>query len=169
MIDRIDSSIDAETFFEQYISVSWPLQRESSWTKCEKPRKPVIFRNLLDDPSFHGSNWTPEYLKANAGSRELTVEPRGKAGHFGSSEPRVKSTLSDFLDSLEKQEDVYLTTQYDDLAETDDVTVLSPPCDLLTDDFPLKPRLMGNLFLQQVNLWIGSSKKGASSGLVSWS
>ncbi|KAG8976367.1 hypothetical protein FRB93_013275 [Tulasnella sp. JGI-2019a] len=40
-----------------------------------------------------------------------------------------------------------------------------PPTLALRNDFPVKPRLMGNLVLDQVNLWIGRSKDGSSSGL----
>lgn len=43
--------------------------------------------------------------------------------------------------------------------------VLPRPTDALADDFPLQPALMGNLVLQQTNLWLGNSKKGKSSGL----
>ncbi len=32
-------------------------------------------------------------------------------------------------------------------------------------DFPAKPQLLGNLVLQQCNLWLGNSKEGKSSGL----
>jgi hypothetical protein len=41
-----------------------------------------------------------------------------------------------------------------------------PPTNALRDDFPTAPKITGNLVLQQVNLWIGRSKDGASSGLV---
>lgn len=44
--------------------------------------------------------------------------------------------------------------------------LMSAPLDKLKDDFPLRPRLMGGLLPQTVNLWMGySSMKGSSSGL----
>lgn len=43
--------------------------------------------------------------------------------------------------------------------------VLPRPTDALADDFPLQPDLMGNLVLQQTNLWLGNSTNGKSSGL----
>ncbi|CAO1632553.1 unnamed protein product [Parajaminaea phylloscopi] len=43
--------------------------------------------------------------------------------------------------------------------------LLPRPTDALADDFPLQPELMGNLVLQQTNLWLGNSKQGKSSGL----
>ena len=74
----------------------------------------------------------------------------------------------DFLKSLrtDKGPHPYLTTQYSD-EDPDTETVFPPPTNALKDEFPIVPRLMGNLFLQQVNLWIGKSKEGSSSGLVS--
>ncbi|KAN0065865.1 hypothetical protein ACQY0O_000996 [Thecaphora frezii] len=44
-------------------------------------------------------------------------------------------------------------------------TVLPAPTDALANDFPSRPELLGNLVLQQCNLWLGSSKGGKSSGL----
>lgn len=76
--------------------------------------------------------------------------------------------FSEFLGSLQKSEGPYhyLTTQYAEQSE-DEPTVLPPPMDALASDYPQVPRLMGNLFLQQVNLWLGKSKDGSTSGLVS--
>ena len=86
--------------------------------------------------------------------------------------------FSEFLDGL-KQEDGelrYLTTQYSadhdeefdgDGEEKDgEITTYPPPTNALRDDFPSAPKIIGNLVLQQVNLWMGRSKNGASSGLV---
>lgn len=44
---------------------------------------------------------------------------------------------------------------------------MSAPLDKLKGDFPLRPALAGALVPQNVNLWMGHSKKGAgsSSGL----
>lgn len=79
-------------------------------------------------------------------------------------------SFGDFLQSLSKDEGPhpYLTTQYSD-EEPDVETVFPPPTNALKDEFPIVPRIMGNLFLQQVNLWVGKSKNGSSSGLVSGS
>ncbi len=43
--------------------------------------------------------------------------------------------------------------------------VLPSPTDALSNDFPARPALLGNLVLQQCNLWLGNSKEGKSSGL----
>lgn len=45
--------------------------------------------------------------------------------------------------------------------------VMAGPLDKLRGDFPLRPRLVGGLVPQNVNLWMGNSRggKGSSSGL----
>lgn len=43
--------------------------------------------------------------------------------------------------------------------------LLPSPTHALADDFPLQPALMGNLVLQQTNLWLGNCQEGKSSGL----
>ena len=86
---------------------------------------------------------------------------------FGTDIERVSTKFADFLHKLQKDDGAqpYLTTQYAE-QDLDALTVLPPPADALADDFPRVPRLMGNLFLQQVNLWLGRSKAGTTSGLV---
>lgn len=97
------------------------------------------------------------------------------AHQFGTAVDRVPMKFGDFIKDLrdagsEKNSHAYLTTQYatqESDADEDNLTMLPPPADALEEDFPRVPRLMGNLFLQQVNLWLGRSKDGATSGLVS--
>ncbi|KZT66209.1 Clavaminate synthase-like protein [Daedalea quercina L-15889] len=85
---------------------------------------------------------------------------------FGTDVQRISMPFRVFLDSLKGKEGPYhyLTTQYSG-EEWDALTVFSPPTDALRDEFPEVPRLMGNLFLQQANLWLGKTKEGSSSGL----
>ena len=120
-----------------------------------------------------------EYLSKKAGHVTVQVEPiHPESKQFGTDLERVGMTFSEFIGGL-KQEDGewrYLTTQYsanpaggpdDDGEEKDgEITIYPPPTNALRDDFPSAPKLAGNLVLQQVNLWIGKSKNGASSGLV---
>lgn len=89
------------------------------------------------------------------------------AKQFGTDVQRISMTFRDFLESLQSAEGPYhyLTTQYSG-EEWDELTMFSPPTNTLRGDFPEVPRLMGNLFLQQANLWLGKSKDGSSSGLV---
>jgi len=120
-----------------------------------------------------------EYLSKKAGHATVQVEPiHQESKQFGTDVERVEMKFSEFLDGL-RQEDGewrYLTTQYsadsegglDDDGEEKEggITTYPPPTNALRDDFPSAPKLAGNLVPQQVNLWIGRSKNGASSGLV---
>ncbi|OBZ74962.1 JmjC domain-containing protein 4 [Grifola frondosa] len=153
-LGRIDPSTPAEEFFTEYVS----------------KRKPVIIRALLDDSSFHAQKWTDlDYLASKAGDTEVMVEPMHPTVHqFGTDVKRVSIPFRDFLTSLRKETGSYdyLTTQYGEEEDDKDAeTVFPPPTNALRDDFPSVPRLMGNLFLQQVNLWIGRSEEGSTSGL----
>lgn len=105
-----------------------------------------------------------------AGDIELTIEPLHKElKQFGSGAKRTKMNFADFLSRLQNSEDVYLTTQYEEEEDADNkdapLVVFSPPLHKFKDDFPSAPRPMGHLALQQVNLWMGAAKDGASSGL----
>lgn len=110
-----------------------------------------------------------DYLSAKAGDVELLVEPMHKDKHqYGTDEPRIPSTFGQFIDSLKEENGDYhyLTTQYAEEEEDDSVTSFPPPTQALSDDVPITPRLMGNLVLQQVNIWLGKSREGSTSGLV---
>lgn len=107
------------------------------------------------------------------------VEPvHPKEQCFGTSMQRQPMQLKKLLDLLHdpaQDGTFYLTTQYE--AEADDAAstatdegpgldpVLPSPTHKLRDDFPLHPRLLGDLVLQQCNLWMGSGTKQRSSGL----
>ena len=120
-----------------------------------------------------------EYLSKKAGHVSVRVEPiHPESKQFGTDVERVEVKFSEFLDGLKQEhgERRYLTTQYtaDSEGRPDgggeevegEITVYPPPTNALRDDFPSAPKIAGNLVLQQVNLWIGRSKNGASSGLV---
>ena len=42
---------------------------------------------------------------------------------------------------------------------------LGQPLTLLAADFPLRPKLMGGLLPQQINIWMGAAKNGAATHL----
>lgn len=109
-----------------------------------------------------------DYLSLKAGKENVLVEPmHPTARQFGTDIERVNVKFKDFIKSLRGDEGPYhyLTTQYAE-QDPDALTVLPPPADALKSDYPHVPRLMGNLCLQQVNLWIGRSNDGSTSGLV---
>ena len=43
--------------------------------------------------------------------------------------------------------------------------LMSAPLDRLRGDFPLRPRLMSGMVPHNMNLWMGYSREGSSSGL----
>ncbi|KAF1349696.1 cupin-like domain-containing protein [Delphinella strobiligena] len=155
-MERIDiHSLTPELLFEKYVS----------------QRKPLVITGVPTDDDFQAyQKWTDiEYLKKTAGEAEIKVEPmHTKKKQYGTNVRRVSKTFGAFLSSLE-QEDAesydYLTTQYDD-ADPDPAAAAFPePVRSLLKDVPPKPKVMGNLVLQQMNLWLGRSRQGASSGL----
>jgi hypothetical protein len=90
-------------------------------------------------------------------------------------------TISHFLDLMEQGDSkFYLTTQdvQADDDDNDDVNdddghghghgrpdLMAPFMNVLKDDFPLVPTIMGSLVPQNINLWMGNSVNGSSSGL----
>ena len=108
----------------------------------------------------------------------VQVEPiHPEFKQFGTDVERIEMKFSEFLDGLKREdgEQRYLTTQYSADPEGGDedgeenegeITIYPPPTNALRGDFPSTPEITGNLVLQQVNLWIGKSTNGASSGLV---
>eukprot|EP01090_Pellita_catalonica_P023596 TRINITY_DN981_c0_g1_i1.p2 TRINITY_DN981_c0_g1~~TRINITY_DN981_c0_g1_i1.p2 ORF type:complete len:402 (+),score=77.14 TRINITY_DN981_c0_g1_i1:29-1207(+) len=132
------------------------------FAECVKKRRPCVLEGF-DDEDWKGDVWDFDYLKQKAGDAEVQVELKGKNGAFGNADPRVRMKFESFLTKLEKGEtSMYLTTQYED---EDDETQFPPPTNFLRSDFPAVPKLLGNLRLQQVNLWIGHSPAETSSGL----
>jgi hypothetical protein len=99
----------------------------------------------------------------------VRIEPFDDAvGTFGTAAARTTTALPAFLDLLEQDAERgrwYLTTQYGDEGkdgdgEEDDTQreprldpICPAPTDKLVLDFPLHPPVMGNLVLQQCNLW----------------
>ena len=141
------------------------------------PERLFVFWELIQRHAWKKTNL--EYLSKKAGHVTVQVEPvHPETKQFGTDVERVEMKFSEFLDGLEQEDGEwrYLTTQYpansegglddDDDEEEGGITTYPSPTNALRDDFPSAPKIAGNLVLQQVNLWIGRSKNGASSGLV---
>lgn len=110
-------------------------------------RKKVKFASFLDmlqDPSDQGKWYlTTQYV-------DETEHPNNAAHSAASASNNPAANDPDSDDS-------------DNEPELD--PVLPSPTDALSNDFPARPALLGNLVLQQCNLWLGNSKEGKSSGL----
>jgi hypothetical protein len=170
----------------------WKLgQPKDFYSKFVHKRQPVVIQGKLDDLDFVTKNWANvDYLRERAGDAPVKVEPMHKEKkRYGTDVERVDTTFGAFLDSLKEEKDEYdyLTTQYsddeDDMDDEDDSddedeekepgqnneiknsTFPQPVRALLTEEVPMRPEVMGNLVLQQMNIWLGKTKSGTSSGL----
>lgn len=154
------------------------LSAHDMWERYIAPRKPVVLNGLLDDPQWRGTSWTDlAHLRQQAGDAVVRVEPvHPQEDCFGTATPRTTMTFAEYLDTLQHDTagKYYLTTQYelDEPPASDDLdagpgldTLLPTPTHRLLPDFPLHPRLLGRLVLQQCNLWLGNSHQPKSSGL----
>lgn len=101
------------------------------------------------------------------GDVSLRVEERAETGRaFGNGQKR-SIQLCSFLHQLSNgNKELYLTTQ--DAAEDADgfpELLTAPLRGLLGEGLPLRPAVMGNMVPQALNLWMGCSGAGSSSGL----
>ncbi|KAG9953240.1 Clavaminate synthase-like protein, partial [Aureobasidium melanogenum] len=169
----------------------WKLgQPKDFYSNFVHKRQPVVIQGKLEDLDFVTKNWSNvDYLRETAGDAPVKVEPMHKEKkRYGTDVERVDTTFGAFLDSLKEEKDEYdyLTTQYsddeDDMDSEDDDeddeekedgqdneikngTFPQPVRALLRDEVPMRPEMMGNLVLQQMNIWLGKTKAGTSSGL----
>jgi hypothetical protein len=78
----------------------------------------------------------------------------------------ISMRFGDFLKALESgDENLYLTTQDLVVGLDDRPSIISPPVSQLLGDFPLRPSLLPALVPQNMNLWMGRTQEGSSSGL----
>lgn len=171
---RAEERLDGPEFFARFVATRTPVV-------LKQPKPEAL------DPAWHGDRFRdPAYLCERAGACKVKVE-RASDGAFGLGLPRQVMPFAKFMASLARgDERLYLTTQYDDggggggeagageddaLGTEMDVfqealrSLCPPPTSCFLADFNIVPRLMGNLLPQQVNLWVGNSKTGSSSGL----
>ncbi len=145
-------TLSPQQFYKEYISA----------------RKPIVIRGWkslsdLDQLQKWSSN---EYLIQKAGKERIMVEKRcASTDTFGQGN-EVPMTFQSFLDLVADGNDMhYLTTQDVEANEDGRPDLMAPFMKALKDDFPLRPNLMGNLIPQNINMWMGNNKNGASSGL----
>jgi len=131
-----------------------------------KKRIPCKFHNHINDNDWKGSYWTNSYLKDKVNNIEVRIECRNNDNEkYGKGNEKIIK-FDEFLNSIENGNDkLYLTTQdleYDDEGRP---ALYSNPVKQLIGDFPMRPKLMGNLIPQNYNIWMGYSKSPSSSGL----
>ena len=125
-------------------------------------RRPCIITCLHEELSSLLSYRDTDTLRQHAGDAIVSVEPISDRGTFGTGATKQEMPFSAFLQKLEATEDVYLTTQYSE----EETAILHEPLKTLKEhmDFPLCPDFIP-LVPAKINLWLGASKSGTTSGL----
>lgn len=151
-VPRVPNTIDPIEFFERFV----------------KTRTPVVVEGLLTDEKWQGWKWlNSDYLRSVAGEEVVKVERRSKVSdnRFGKGcEEKMK--FGDFLTHLDSgDQSLYMTTQDLTYSAEGLPSLISPPVTSLVKDFVWTPRILGNLVLQNANLWMGSTRDESTSGL----
>lgn len=143
------ASTNAEDFFAKYV----------------KTRQPCHFKDQFKN-GWGLEKWTNEYLKGTCSS-DVKVEYRDSpCGRFGKGK-EIKMPFKKFIEEIESgNEAYYMTTQKLEYTAEGQASILSPPMCNLETDFPINPPIMGNLIVQNINMWMGASSKSVTSGLV---
>jgi hypothetical protein len=150
-IDSITtSSTNAEDFFAKYVN----------------ERQPCHFKDHFKK-GWGLDKWTNEYLKENCHS-DVKIEYRDSpADRFGKGK-EIQMPFNKFMQEIENGSELYyMTTQKLGYSAEGQASILSPPMCSLENDFPMNPPIMGNLIVQNINLWVGASEKSVTTGLVS--
>ena len=143
------------------------LTPEKFYSDYVSRRKPVVLRGELEDLSGL-KKWkvNNDHLRNLAGEEKVMVEVRSNEKESFGRGNETPMTFNAFLDSIEKGDSMhYLTTQDVEANEDGQPDLMAPFMKRMKGDFPLRPKIMGNLIPQNINMWFGNSKDGASSGL----
>ena len=153
------------------------LEPRNFYEKYVRRRRPVVIRRKkLPNELKHLNKWmsSNQDMLQKAGEETIMVEKRsGQTDSFGRGN-EVSMSFSKFLELVQDKGDTlhYLTTQDVEANRDGRPELMSPFMKRLhcSDDdkngsFPLQPTLTGNLVPQNINLWMGNSLDGASSGL----
>ena len=149
-IQVVRASIQPKTLFEQYISKRCPCVMDGLPTLASGKPLAISTKDLLDI------------------THTVQIEKRlSKDQPFGQNRTidlQVEMSIHDFMQQLETHngENLYLTTQ-----DTEEDTPFQTPCKELLKNGVIDATLpfSGNLILHSVNLWLGKSQNGTSSGL----
>ncbi len=141
--------INAQQFFDDYVKI----------------RRPVVLQGIFPDlNAFH--KWSNEYLREKAGHQKVMVEKRSSDQDTYGQGNEIPMTFGEFLDLTEKGDtNHYLTTQDVEADEDGRPDLMAPFMKCLKNDFPLVPDIVPTLIPQNINLWMGNSREGSSSGL----
>jgi len=147
-IPTISTSITPELFYKEYVS----------------KRRPVVLRGSLEDLA-HLQKWTNQYLKESIKGKVMVEKRAESKASFGRGN-EIPMSFTKFIDLIESGDDMhYLTTQDVQADEDGRPDLMASFMKCLKNDFPLRPKIVGNLVPQNINIWMGNNKEGASSGL----
>jgi hypothetical protein len=156
VLPRVDpASINAKDFYARFV----------------QERRPCILPGHLSgsrDGWKATELWTDAYLTSKSGDKTIRVEKRASVKEGFGKGKEISMRFGDFLCRISKENDqsLYLTTQDLDTDKAGRPALMAPPVSDLTEDFPLQPlQLTGNLTPFNMNIWMGNSKNGSSSGL----
>ncbi|KAK9814629.1 hypothetical protein WJX72_009022 [[Myrmecia] bisecta] len=140
------------------------LSPATFWDRWVLRRQPVVLTGHPTDATWKATQlWTNEYLSKTAGDAKVAVEQRTQAKEGFGKGRKVDTTFGQFLKAADPN--LYLTTQQVGVDADGHPALCGPPVSSLQQDLPLRPSLMGHLVPQQLNLWMGHTSEGASSGL----
>ncbi|KAG7398987.1 hypothetical protein PHYBOEH_009980 [Phytophthora boehmeriae] len=151
-IERVSiSDVTPEDFFATYVCT----------------RTPVVLTGFLQDPEFKApAKWSNERLIELAGDTNVTVERRGDINDKFGKGIAVEMPFHELVTLIAAGDEMhYLTTQEVAAEEDGRPEIMAPFMKQLQRDFPLRPKLMGHLIPQNINMWMGNNKHGSSSGL----
>ncbi|KAL4109557.1 hypothetical protein PRIC1_001256 [Phytophthora ramorum] len=153
-IERIPiGSVSPEEFFAKYVCT----------------RTPVVLTGYLQDEDFTApTKWSTsdDRLIELAGDTKLTVERRGDAKEKFGRGIAVEMAFRELLQLISSGNEMhYLTTQEVAFEEDGRPEIMAPFMKKLHQDFPLRPKLMGHLIPQNINMWMGNNQHGSSTGL----
>ena len=139
---------------------------ESFFTEYVNQRRPVVINGALPDVSQLEKWKDISYLNEKLGDQTIMVEKRSTSdSQFGKGD-EIRMTFKKFLQLIKDGDDKFYLTTQDVKANSDGrPDLMSPFMKVLKSDFPSRPALMGNLVPQNINMWMGNNKDGASSGL----
>mmetsp|Transcript_21073 Transcript_21073/g.24405 ORF Transcript_21073/g.24405 Transcript_21073/m.24405 type:complete len:510 (-) Transcript_21073:2387-3916(-) len=130
-------------------------------------RRPVVLKGKLQD--LNGlEKWKTnnDHMKERTGKEQVMVEIRSNENDSFGRGNEIKMSFHQFLQLVKKGDSMhYLTTQDVEANQDGQPDLMAPLMKALKDDFPLRPEMMGNIIPQNINLWMGNNKDGASSGL----
>jgi hypothetical protein len=144
------NGVDTAAFFQKYIST----------------RTPVKFTDHFVGSEWQFQKWTNAYLKNKAGSARVKIEFRDSTmGRYGKGNDQIFD-FKEFLSELESgNEQLYMTTQKLQYSPEGQPCIISEPVKGLAEDFPVRPAVMGNLIVQNINMWMGCTSVPSTSGL----